>query len=225
MATSTLKDVFSTTITDFFVNQVATHLSEWLKANKSVDVSAQDICGAFNVPFTPRTMMAGLPQSANMPTQMPNLPGYFHGTGASPARRGGRKKAPVDPNAPKCVYQFQRGNKKGQVCAEAVANNGAPGSDQYCKNCLKKKTVQNRINSGSAGRSTVQPPVVPGGMVPVPNQQPTVASDNTINVVPIPGHPDMFKDVNHGFILKQFKHHVLSASIYTIGSVFMMLQI
>ena len=202
MATSTLKDVFSTTITDFFVNQVASHLSEWLKTNKSVDVSSQELCEVFNVPYTPRATMAGLPQSANMAPTMPNLPGYFSGTGASPARRGGRKKVPVDPNAAKCVYIFQRGTKKGLVCGEVAANNGAPGSSDYCKSCLKKKTVQNRITSGSGGRSTVQPPIVPGGMVPVADQ-PATATDNTINVVPIPGNPDMFKDVNHNFILKR----------------------
>jgi hypothetical protein len=207
MATSTLKDVFSTTITDYFVNQVATHLSEKLKSEKSVEVSAEEICKFFNVSYTPKPTMTGLPQSANMPTQMPNLPGYFSGTGASPATkssRGGRRKAPVDPNAPKCVYTFQRGNKKGEVCGEIVANNGAPGSNEYCKSCLKKKTVQNRINNGASGKSSVQPPVVPGGMVSVPDQQPSNSDNNSVNAVPIPGHNDLFKDVDHGFILKQY---------------------
>jgi len=213
MATSTLKDVFSTTVTDCFVNQVSSHLSEWLKTNKSVDVSAQDICEAFNVPFTPRPSMTGLPQAANMPTQMPNIPGYFQGSGASasPAgRRGGRKKAPRDPNAPTCVYQFQRGNKKGQVCGEQVAQDGRPGAEEYCKNCLKKKTVQNRINSGSSSKSSVQPPVLPGGMVSVPEQS-SSSAENTIDAVPIDGHNDLFMDLKNNFILKQYEDGSLVA--------------
>jgi hypothetical protein len=40
-------------------------------------------------------------------------------------------------------------------------------------------------------------------MVPIPDEEPTAATDNTINVVPIPGNPNMFKELNHGFILRQ----------------------
>jgi hypothetical protein len=220
---ATLKNVFSTTITDFFVNQVASQLSEWLQNNKDVDVTAEELCSAFGLTYTPRTNMAGLPQSASMPTQMPNLPGYFQGTGASPAAEGksgkgsgrggggGRKKAaPADPNGPKCIYSFQRGNKKGGVCGDAVAGPGTPGGDEYCKNCLKKKTVQTRVTTGSGGRSTVQPPVVPNGMVSVNDDDDededgdvNTGTDNTINVVPIQGSSNMFKELNHGFILRQ----------------------
>ena len=217
MATTTLKDLLSTSVSDFFVNHVANHLSEWLKTNKSVAVTPEEVCSAFGVAYTPRSTMAGLPQSANMPTQMPNLPGYFAGTGTSPSAGGkgagkaaggggggGRKKAPVDPNGPKCIYAFQRGNKKGDVCGEPVAGGGVTGGDQYCKSCLKKKTVQGKVVGGSSSRSTVQPPNVPNGMVSIPDDdEPTETADNTINVVPISGEPNMFKEVNHGFILRQ----------------------
>ncbi len=220
MASTTLKNAFSTTVTDFFINQVAGQLSDWLQNNKDLDVTPEEICSAFGLSYTPRTAMAGLPQSASMPTQMPNLPGYFQGTGTSPAAGGGggggggkggggrggggrKKAAPADPNGPKCMYSFQRGNKKGDVCGDPVAGPGISGGEQYCKNCLKKKTVQTRVASGSGGRSTVQPPVVPNGMVPIPDEEPTAATDNTINVVPIPGNPNMFKELNHGFILRQ----------------------
>ena len=204
MSTSDLQTIFSTVITDFYVSKVCSHLSDWLKTKKGFDCSPEELCEAFNVPFTPRASMAGLPQAANMPTTMPHIPGYFTGTGPSPNRRGGRKKVPIDPNAPKCVYQFQRGGKKGQVCADPVAQTGAPGSDQYCKQCIKKKTVQNRINSGAANKSTVQPPIMPGGLVSMPQQQHRPnANENSINALPIPGTTDMFKDVDGGFILKR----------------------
>lgn len=208
---SDLKTIFSTTITDLYVNNVCQHLSEWLKNKKDVNCSCEELCEAFNVPYTPRVSMSGLPQAANMPTSMPNLPGYFAGTGSSPKRRGGgRKKAPVDPNGPTCVYVFLRGAKKGQTCGEQVAQNGAPGSNEYCKPCLKKRTVQNRINSGATNKSTVKPPIMPGGMVSMPEQK-KVDTSESINAVSISGTDDMFKDLDSGFILKRYKDGTIAA--------------
>lgn len=201
---NTLTDSLTTSISDFYINHVSAHLSDWLKTNKDCECTPEELCGAFGLAYTPRANMAGLPQAANMATQMPNIPGYLAGTGASPAPRkgGGRKKAPADPNAPKCIYTFQRGDKKGQSCGLAVAQNGEPGGEDYCKGCLKKKTVQAKIKSGSSERSTVQPPVVPGGMVPVPEQEQS-GGGNTIKAVPIEGQPGMYKDLDTGFILQQ----------------------
>src|SRR5680860_92863 len=167
MSTSTLKDLFSSNVSDFFVNQVCAHLCDWLKNTKGVECTQQELCAAFGVPCAPRATMAGLPQAASMATQMPNLPGYMHGTGASPRKTGtggGRKKAPTDPNGPKCVYQFQRGDKKGQVCGAPVAANGEVGGNEYCKGCLKKKTVQGSVkgSGGGGGKKMVPPPAAPG---------------------------------------------------------------
>jgi len=205
MAT-TLRDALSTVTNDFFINHVSTQLCDWLKTNKGVECSPQEICSVFSVSYTPKSSMSGLPQAASMATQMPNLPGYYQGTGASPAPKkstgGGRKKAPSDPNGPKCTYLFQRGDKKGQLCGLPVAQDGTAGGEQFCKACLKKKTVQGKVKDGDGGKSTVQPPVVPGGMVPVPEQ--SEASDgNTIRAVPIEGHSDLYKDQDFGWILRQ----------------------
>lgn len=211
MSTKTLKDVFSSSITDFYVNHVSTHLCDWLKTNKGIECTQEELCDAFGIEYTPRSNMAGLPQAASMGTQMPNLPGYYHGTGASPSRRGGgRKKNPPDPNAPKCVYQFQRGNRQGQVCGEPVSQSGEPGSNEYCKGCLKKKTVQSRIKSGSADKSVVRPPVLPGGMVAVQDQE-KASEEKTIDAVPLDGHSDLFKDLEHHFILKKLEDDSLIA--------------
>ena len=205
---NTLRDSLSSVTNDFFVNHVTTQLCDWLKTNKSVECTPQELCAVFNVSYTPKVSMSGLPQAASMSTQMPNLPGYYQGTGASPAPRktgaggGGRKKAAADPNAPKCSYLFQRGNKKGEVCGEPVAQDGTAGGEMYCKGCLKKKTVQGKVKDGDGGKSTIQPPIVPGGMVSIPEHSED-SSDNTIKAVPIEGHPDMFRDEENGWILRQ----------------------
>jgi len=198
---TTVKSIFSTIITDFYISQCSNHLSEWLKTNKGVNVTAEELCGAFNVPCIPSCSMAGLPQAASMATQMPNL--------GSQSKPKPRKRTNANPNGPKCIYQFQRGNKKGKICGDSAAQTGAPGSDEYCKACLKKKTVQNKINNGTS-KSTVQPPVLPGGMVAMEkSQQPS--GSGTINAVPIDGYDDLFKDVERGYILKQYPDGALAA--------------
>lgn len=204
--TTTLRDTLSSVTNEFFINHVSTKLSDWLKTNKDVECSPEELCSVFSVTYTPRSSMAGLPQAASMATQMPNLPGYYQGTGASPSSKkstgGGRKKATTDPNGPKCTYLFQRGDKKGQLCGLPVAQDGSTGGEQFCKGCLKKKTVQGKVKDGDGGKSTVQPPVVPGGMVSVPEQSDS-SSENTIRAVPIEGHSDLYKDQDYGWILRQ----------------------
>ncbi len=202
--TTTVQNLFSTTITDFFVQTVSSHLSEWLKTNKNCEVSQEELCEAFNVKFTSKT--AGLPQSANVGTQMPSLPGYFSGTGsAAPKKGGGRRKKKVEPDplGRTCKYLFQRGDNVGKECGEPVCNDGSPGSDTYCKTCIKKKTVQKKIQSGETVSSKVQPPVMPGGMVEVEDNNNSNESGGSVNAVPIEGHPGMFKDIDDGFILQQ----------------------
>ena len=206
MATSTtLTESLSTTVSNFVVTELSNRLSEWLKTKKSVDVSAEDICEALREEYTPSSRMAGLPAAANIPTQMPHLPGYWNGAGASPAKssRGGRKKAQVDPNAPKCIYKFQRGKRQNEVCGTQVSGDGSPGSDQYCKNCLKKKTVQSKINTDSTEKSRLAPPIFPNGLVSVPEQGTPDSTENSLNAVHIPGSEDLLKIVDHGFIVRQ----------------------
>lgn len=228
MSTTTLKDLLSSNVSDFFISHVSAHLCEWLKNTKGVECTQQEICGVFGLSYAPRTVMAGLPQAANMATQMPNLPGYMHGTGASPRKSGGagagaggggRKKAPTDPNGPKCVYQFQRGDKKGQVCGAPVAGGADAGGSEYCRGCLKKKTVQGSVKgAGGGGKKTVAPPSAPGGMVATQEQEQT-GGGNTIRAVPIDGQPDMFKDTEHNFILKQYPDESIVALCVEINGI------
>lgn len=223
---NTLKDVFSTTVTDCFVNQVATQLSDWLKVTKSVDVSREDICSAFHVPCATRPVMAGLPQAASMPTQMPNIPSYFQGTGVnvgsggSPAprsTRGGRKKVQVDPNAPKCDYLFQRGDKKGQKCGAPVSQDESGVVQKYCKNCLKKKTVQNEVGQRASDKNTVAPPKLPGD-VSVDDTQ-SESESGGLNAIAVEGYDDLFKIVEHGFLVRRLPDGSLVAIAVEVNGV------
>ena len=184
---------------------IGEHLSTWLKQNKSVDVTAEELVKALNLPYTVKS--AGLPPSAGVQVQMPALPGFTATAGATPKKRGGgrgkKSTAPPDPNAPKCIYAYQRGDKRGNVCGAACANDAAiSGSGQYCAACLKKKTVQNKLTNGSSGKNTVKPPSHPGGMVAVPPQA-AEKDGPSLDAQPF-GNPDegLFRVNDTGFIVK-----------------------
>ena len=205
--TNTLENALSTSITRFFVEQVAQHLSEWLKNNNEVNVSTEELCAAFNITYTPRTT---LPQAANISTQYPNMPGYMTGTGTPPSRgRRGRRNRNIDPNAPKCVYIFKRGNNLGKTCSVVVAAHGpqkddyvnVAGSDKYCRNCLKKRAVKESIKRGSNDRMMVNPPTIQGSVVEV-SEQKTESNSMELNCMRIEGSANMLKDIEDGFIIE-----------------------
>lgn len=198
---TTLNNTLSSTVSDFFVNHVSEKLSEWLNTNKDVEVSPKELCGVFDIKYVPRS--SGLPAAASAGVKMPDLPGYYSGTGASPARRGGRKKKqPVDPNGPKCEYQFTRGKRKGEACGKPVLGGDELGADRFCKACLGKKAVQSKLSSGTVGKSTVAPPHLPGGYVSIPEED-SPSNANTLSVTMYQGQENMFRDETNGFIIKQ----------------------
>ena len=46
---------------------------------------------------------------------------------------------------PSCSYIMIRGKNMGNRCDQQILNDGSPGSNKFCKNCLKK-TVVKRLN-------------------------------------------------------------------------------
>lgn len=214
---NTLSSSFSETVTSFFSRLVADRLSKWLKNDKNIDISSEEICQQFEMEFTPTPLISGLPHGVNIGTQMPNIPNYMTGTSASPKRRGGRKKkAPVDPNGPKCQYKFIRGDNIGKICEKPVLNNGNPGSDRYCKDCIGKKTVKDEIKqSHSESKSTVKPPVVPGGMVSVVEQEDE--SNNTLDAEST-DKEGFYREKTHGFIVQDKSGSIYSDQIDDNGT-------
>ena len=177
----------------------ASHLSDWLKENKEVEVSAEEICVAFKVPFRP----ASTPSfgGGSLQSQMPNIPNYFStsGAGSSPAKkRGGRAKKEVNNDLPNCEYEMTRGKSKGQKCPNKILNDGTLGADRFCKACLKKAAVRDTLNKDS-DKPTVQPPVLPGGSVKV-SSEPQKPNDE-VSVVEVPGQPGVYREQQYGFII------------------------
>lgn len=203
----TSKNIFSTVITDFYVKTVCTQVSEWLKENKSVDVTCEELCGIFDIDIKNRQTSS----SNQISSQTAVIPGYFTGTGSStPKRRGGRRPKVKDPNAVICCYIYTRGKRDGKQCTDPVLDNGSPGSDKYCKTCIKKAGVQKCIAEGGSGSSSnkVAPPVLPGNKVVIPEE---TKKSTPLNVVPVPGTDDMFKTVGEGFIVQSHKDGTIVA--------------
>ena len=190
-------------ISAFISITIGEHLSAWISQNKNVEITPAEISSALNLPYKAKS--TGFPQTAGLAAQMPSVQGFIAGQGAeTPKRTGGRKKKNVDPNAPKCIYSLQRGDNKGKVCGSSCDNDpNKLGSNQYCNNCLKKKTVQNQLNGGGSGKgkSTVQPPVLPGGMVPT-GQQVNRGGPRELNVVPYDEAKNLYQDIHSKFIIQ-----------------------
>ena len=197
---TTIKNTFEETVkttVNNFCNTISHQLSTWLKENKDSECSPEEICKALDVPYRPPS---GLPSGATIQTQMPNLPSYYAGTGVSPKKKGGRTKKPVDPNLPICEYTLKRGKNPGQRCSNQVSGTASPGADRFCKQCLKKTAVKSLLEEESE-KTTVQPPLLPGNTVEVTNQEETKSEE--LSVVPIDGREGVFREVNHGFIVRQ----------------------
>lgn len=171
-------------------------LSEWLQENKKVEVSPEEICSAWDIPYRPPTT----PITAGVPAQT-QLPNYYSGAVSPAKKRGGRTKKTANPDGPKCEYKMTRGKNPGKRCENAVLGDETNGADRYCKNCITKTTVQKLLEKPD-NKSTVQAPSIPGTSIHV-GEDTTSKADKEINVVSIEGKDGWFKEVNHGFIVQQ----------------------
>lgn len=192
---NTCKSAFVTNVSDFFVNSASKHLSDWLRENKDVTVTPEELCKAFDVTFRHTPLSQGTPLTA----QMPNVPPYC-GTGATPPkRRGGRQKKVTDPNAKRCEYAFTRGANVGKKCGKVVLNDGQLGSDRYCKGCITKKAVQKSLSDDTDSKGNGVPrPSHPEGMVSPVNDAGTTTATLEVNRL----DNGLLVEKSHGFVVE-----------------------
>ncbi len=217
-STSNMKNSLETTLKTF-ITDYSEHLSQWLGSNKNVEVSAEEICAAFDCPCPSSSSLSARRQSGvgvsagvggpsgsgSVGTQMPN---YFSDQSPAGRKSTTTRKRNTDPNAPKCSYVISRGAKSGQTCPKTVAGTSERGGDKYCKDCLKKTSVASELSGETT--SVVQPSVLPGSEVSVTES--SVKSSN-ISAVPLENEDGMYRELNHNFIFQQ------SDSSYVVLSV------
>lgn len=184
---------------DSLISAYTRQLSTWLSENKEVEISPEELCVAFEVPYKPQT--PGVPGGTGIVTQMPNLPNYYSGTGVTtPKKKGGRAKKTHDPNLPPCSYVMARGKSAGQQCTNPIVGDGTtPGGDKYCKACLKKAAVKQELQK-SPSKTTVEAPTLPGSVVEVPEEKAT--KEEELSVIAIDGEEGLYRETTHGFIVQ-----------------------
>ena len=196
---TTLEKSLSEAVSEFFVTRCCDRVCVWLKENKGVDVTKEEMCKCFSIEYTPNKYgIAGLPSGSGV-----NIPSYLQGPTSSPLKRGGgRKKKEIDPNAPTCIYIFTRGKRKNDTCGNVAINDGSPGSDRYCKQCIGKSSAKEDIAGNSSSSNTVSSAVLPNGLIPVPKKE--EKPENSLDAIAIEGRPGYCKLTNGGFIIREY---------------------
>lgn len=205
---SSVKQVFENT-TKNFVSDFSHQLSDWLKNNKEVEITPEELCAAFDAPFRPPST-PGM-NGSSVQTVLPNvnvnsMPMYFSNespstSSAGAKKKGGRAKKVVDPNLPKCAYKMARGKNAGASCPNVVSGAaGVHGADRYCTACLKKASVIKDL-AESGPSTTVQPPQIPGSSVSIdshgnPDKTPQ------LEVVEIAGRKGWYRETTHNFCVE-----------------------
>lgn len=193
---SNVKSSFESTIKTF-ISEYSGQLSTWLKENKQVEVSAEDICSAFECQCTLKTSMGGtMGSSGTISNPMPN---FFNQSESPVGRKTSTRKKNADPNSAKCVYVFSRGVKSGQMCGKYVAGNQEKGGDKYCKDCLKKTTIIAELTNGNS--NTLETPHLPGTEVNVSDS--VEKKSVQLSCLPIDDEPGLYRECNHNFVIKQ----------------------
>lgn len=149
---------------------IAEPLVEWFKTNKNVDVTKEEIASALGIVWQSR------PQPTMVRNPVTSIPNY---AGApvpiAPLKqqtKRPRRKQPED-TKPKCEYEYQRGNNQGKKCGRAVAGEGTPGGDKYCKLCLKKGKVKEELTKGTFNKDIVAKPKIKGNVHVISNENQT----------------------------------------------------
>ena len=185
-------------IVEDVIVSMSSHLADWIRKHKNVEINTEDVYTAFNVPFKP-PITPGLPAAASI--TMPNMPGWATGNNNSPkSKKGGRQKKTYSPNHPKCDYSFTRGKKEGNKCDAPVLLDGSLGAEKYCKNCLKKAAVKNKLNK-QPNKLMVNSVCIPGDTISVGAKKENL--QDQLEVFSIEGHDGLYREAKHGFIVKQ----------------------
>ena len=218
--TSNIINSFTESVSNLVISTILPVISykcEQKGIKYSVEEMTEDLCRAVNLP-KPHNNSNGV--QIQMPN-MPNIPSFLKGTGAATpssakgAGRGrGRKKVEVATTVmgKTCSYEFTRGGRQGNLCGEPVVD----GTD-YCKDCLKKKNVQQKMGKGpTVTSSLLHPPTIPNtlvqtGQIPKQKQQEEHEKEIEIEVSEIEGRPGLYREMQHNFIIQQSPNGTLLA--------------
>lgn len=157
---STAITIFNDEVTKFTRTIILETISKWLRANKGLDVSVDELSTALNMEFRVTPNMA----ASSVITQAPK-----------PSRtKAVTCSMDLDPNVP-CEYAPMKGNNKGIKCGKPSVK-----GTNYCPSCSKKSAVKKKneqiggdtLSRGPLSLNQLHAPqqFQPIGMVKVPDE-------------------------------------------------------
>lgn len=189
---------FNTSVSEFLGQAIFPLIVEGFAA-KGFEITAEDLFEFIQTPT---------------PTSGHTVPSMAFGGIIHPANTAKTAGAAAEPSAPliassgagnplpgRCIYQYRRGEKKGQYCEKAVT----PG-ESYCNNCIK-----NRKKIAKEGK-------VPTSTAPVTAPEPTAATSSgggQLSVVMYDETRQLYREPTHNFIV----HQVSPGTIAVIGKI------
>lgn len=181
MATTTQLTAFNDGVNNL-VSSVLIYLSEWLKNNKSVNVTVEELHDALKLPMTRSIIAPNLMPIPGM--NVPVTPTVSKG-------KGKRTQAPKD--GPKCTYEKIRGAKG--LCSNTAHKDEKHGIYlPYCKACMGKKNVEPKLKEfyrehGIQYESAAAPEKKATASKAVSNEQDADDDSLSIDVLPM-DHPE-----------------------------------
>lgn len=189
-------NTFSDSVALFAEKAILGPLSVWLKGNKGVEVSIDEMKKVLDMPATNQMLSAPTFQAPSFSAPRPNLT-----TTRKPRRGRGEIKG-------KCKYTFIKGKRSGFECGKSVYEEGS----DYCTTCRNKKGAQ-RKSARDGVSNILGGALAPPSMLPkaTNNGPPTrqVPSNVRLSVNRVKGQQNLMRETTYGFILSVISgHHV-----------------
>ncbi len=172
-------------------NSVLNPISVWLKEEKEVDVSVDELMQVLSIP-----KIAKSSTSVAASVSAPSFPPHMNNSVATPVTKKKSKEEVVD--GPKCQYVFKRRTNKGATCPK-VAMEGS----QFCKECSKKKKKEETestptpTTNNTEAKKTTQPMIQGFGFASGLKKTSTTSYIRGTDI------PDVFEDTATHLLLKR----------------------
>lgn len=130
---------FQDSVSNFAKLSILTPISEWLRLEKNIDVSIDELLDVLRIPKVHKSPSSFSSTTPVTPTFPPHL------VGAQKAVISKRKKVEDNPDAPKCKYEFKKNEKKGQLCGK-VCEEGTEFCKEHNKRASKAATSAKAVS-------------------------------------------------------------------------------
>lgn len=187
---TTVNEALTNAVGDLVTKVVFPSLVDFLAKEKNVTCTVDELCNVLKLPVTstPTTFTSHPPMAIPKSLSGSSLSSNGVGSISAPKKRGAGKAAD-SADVVRCNYKMTRGKNEGQLCGKPVRE---PGQER-CKTCATKGGGKDKAD----GTSKNALGETKGSLAPM---NPGSAS---INVVPILGTTDHFRDTRYSIVIRK----------------------